>query len=334
MTLQPVNSPPLAINPRRANLSDAARRRLQKSVSDETVRAYAREWKRFTDWCVNNGVFSLPAPTDAVTNWVADRCDMGDGLSAIKQGIGAVVFFHDQANVPEALVPDTADAWRVVGQYKKERVDSGYRETKAAVVDPEELRRMVATLPLDRVASIRDRSLLIVGMSSFLRRSNLVRFDIPDLDFLPNGDVKAHITRSKTDQKAGGREVTLPPGTYELSDPVGALKAWVDELTRQGITDGPLYRRISSAGRILEYRLHSSWVNTLVKQTAKAAGLKPQPNTRHSAHSLRASGATAAADNNAPTSLICEQGGWSEKGTQVTGYMRSKKKDNAMRGVL
>lgn len=334
MSLQPVTGGPPTVRPRRAGLSESARRRLQKSVSDETVRAYAREWNRFVAWCEAEGETPLPAATDALTNWVADRADAGNGLSAIKQGIGAVVFFHDQANVHEKLVPDTADAWRVVGQYKKERVDDGHREMKAAVVDPEELRQMVATLPPGRVATLRDKAILTTGMSSYARRSNLVRFDIPDLDFLPNGDVTAHITRSKTDQAARGKDVTMPPGEYELSDPVGSLRAWVDELERQGITTGALYRRVSRTGRILPYRLHPSHVNTLVKQTARAARLEPQRNTRHSAHSLRASGATAAADGGAPVTLICEQGGWSEKGTQVHGYTRSKKKDNAMRGVL
>jgi integrase len=303
-------------------------------VPDETFRAYRREGKRFEDWCASEGEVSLPCATDALTNWVADRCDAGHSVSAIKQGISAVVFFHDQANVHEKLMPDTADAWRILGAYKAERADAGHREQRAAVVDPEELRRMVATLPPGRVASLRDKAILTTGMSSYARRSNLVRFDIQDLDFLPSGDVKAKVTRSKTDQRARGRNVTMPPGNYDLSDPVGALRAWVDELARQGITDGPLYRRVSRTDRILPYRLHSSHVNTLVQRTAREAGLKPQPNTKHTAHTLRASGASAAADSGAPTALIAEQGGWTEKGTQVHIYTRSKRTDNAMRGVL
>jgi site-specific recombinase XerD len=334
VTLQPIDGSTPAVRPRRARLSESARRRLQGSVPDETLRAYAREWPRFVAWCAAEGEPSQPCSTDALTNWVADRADLGHSVSAIKQGIAAVVFFHDQANVDEKLMPDTGDAWRIVSQYKKERADAGFRPMQAAIVNPDELRRMVATLPPGRVATLRDRAILTVGMSSFARRSNLVRFDRQDLVFLDNGDADMLKTYSKTDQAADGHKVTLPPGSHELSDPVGALRAWVDELEAQGITDGPLFRRVSRSDNILPYRLDASWVNTLVKKTAKAAGLKPPKNTRHSAHTLRGSGASAASQTGASTSAICDQGDWSKEGTQVHIYVRPKAKDNAMRGVL
>ncbi|WP_307545423.1 tyrosine-type recombinase/integrase [Streptomyces sp. V3I8] len=316
-------------------MSESARRRLQGSVPDETLRAYKREWPRFVAWCQGEGEPSLPCSTDALTNWVADRCDAGNGLSAIKQGIAAVVFFHDQANVHEKLMPDTGDAWRIVGAYKKERADAGHREVRAEVFTPEELRLMVATLPQERrVARLRDGAMLTAGTSSFVRRSNLVRFDLPDLTFTDDGDARLFKTYSKTDQAARGHPVTIPPGEHELSDPVGWLRAWREEMRKQGINDGPLFRRISRTGRILPYRLHASHLNNLVKQTAKAAKLEPRPNTTYRAHSTRASGATAAAEAGAAFSQICEQGDWSEKGTQAQIYIRPTKKDNAMRGVL
>lgn len=334
MSLQPISGAAPAVRPRRARLSESARRRLQGSVPEETFRAYKREWPRFVAWCEAEGEAALPCATDALTNWVSDRADAGHSVSAIKQGISAVVFFHDQDNVPEPLMPDTGDAWRIVSQYKKERADSGYRPMQAAIVNPEELRRMVATLAPGRVATLRDHAILTVGMSSFARRSNLVRFDLQDLVFLDDGDADMYKTYSKTDQAAEGHKVTLPPGSHELSDPVGALQAWVDELTAQGITGGPLFRRVSRSDRILPYRLDGSWVNTLVKKTAKAAGLKPPKNTRHSAHTLRGSGASAASQAGASTSAICDMGDWSKEGTQVHIYVRPKTKDNAMRGVL
>lgn len=335
MSLQPIHDATPAVRPRRARLSEAARRRLQGSVPAETFRAYKREWPKFVAWCKAEGERWLPCATDALTNWVADRADAGHSVSAIKQGIAAVVFFHDQKNVPEKLMPDTADAWRIVGQYKKERADAGHRELRAEVYTPEELRRMVATLPEEkRVARLRDAALLTAGTSSFARRSNMMRFDLPDLTFLDNGDAQLFKTYSKTDQAAKGKPVIIPPGEHELSDPVGWLRAWRDEMHARNIHDGPLFRRVSRTGRILPYRLHPGHLNLLVKQTAKAAGLKPRPNTRFVAHSTRASGATAAAEAGASHSQICEQGDWSEKGTQAQVYIRPTKKDNAMRGVL
>jgi site-specific recombinase XerD len=334
VSLQPVNGATPAVRPRRARLSESARRRLHKSLPDETWRAYKREGKKFEVWCADEGEVALPCATDTLTNWVADRCDAGDSVSAIKQGISAVVFFHDQANVDEKAMPDTADAWRIVGQHKKELADAGHREMQAEVYTPEELRLMVGTLPPDRVATLRDRAMLTVGTSSFVRRSNLTRFDLQDLTFLDDGDARLFKTRSKTDQAARGRPVIIPRGEHELSDPVSHLRAWVEEMNRKGITDGALFRRVSRSDRILPYRLHPSHLNLLVKRTAKAAGLKPRPNTRYVAHSTRASGASAASEGGATVAQICDQGDWSKKGTQVHIYIRPKSKDNPMRGVL
>lgn len=325
----------------REGLSAAALRRLQHSVPDETWKAYQREMKRFLAWCQETGSIPLPCATDTLTNWIADRADLGHGLSAIKQGIGAVVFFHEEKYSAESpLIPVTKDAWRIVGDYRRERADAGVRELKAATFTPEEFRRMVASIAIDTPAGIRDRAMLAVTISGFFRRSNTLRLDLADVAEVlveQDGDeevqVKLFVTRSKTDQAAKGKTRTIVPGEHELSDPVGMLQSWLCELQAQDITSGALWRAVSRTGRVLDRRLHDDYLRKLVKRTAAAAGLSNPRGRPYRAHSLRASGVTIARRAGKSWSTIREQGDWSDKSPVVLDYDRPEEEDHAMRGV-
>lgn len=322
---------------RRAHLSSRARQRLQQSVPAETLRAYRREWPKFLAWCADRGWLPLPASSDAVTNWVSERCDAGHSESIIKQGIAAVMFFHDQANVPEAQRPDTSDAWRVVRGYRRERVESGWWPEEAATFTIEELRLMCATLPEGKLSTVRDRAILTAGTSIFARRSMLIDLDLKDVQVVGPGELVLRVTRGKEDQWAQGRGVEVTAGSHPMSDPVGALAQWMDVLHGQGIVDGPLFRRLVWAKRghrVLDHRLNASWVNKLVKQTAEDAGLKAPSGRKYRAHSLRAAGATISLRAGKPPVVVARRGGWSPKGNQVHTYNRPEENNNAMEGLM
>lgn len=315
------------VRSRRTRLSDSARRRLQGSVSGETLRAYKREGGRFAAWCQERGEVWQAADSDLLANWVAGRCDAGHSPEAIAQGISGVLFFQDQGGYPET---DAEDAWRIVGAYRRERVDAGFRPTRAAVLTGEEVRRMYAALPEGKLSTVRDRAILLLGLFMYGRRSAIVRLDVADVAFDRKGGIRLRITRSKTDQQARGKTKVIQPGRYEASDAVAALRAWVEALAAQGITSGPLFRRISYAGRILPHRLNPAWVNVLVKRCARAAGLEERPGEPFRAHSLRATAATLAAGAGASLLEICEEGDWSPTSPAVHVYIRPEQSKSAL----
>lgn len=327
----------------RARLSDAARRRLRSFVPEETKRAYNREWAKFVAWCEANGEVPLPCGTDTLTNWVASRADAKDSLTVIKQGIGAVMLRHRSTYGDESkLLPVTTDAWRVVTTYRRELVDSGWRPTKAATVTPEEFRAMVATIAPDTPTGVRDRAILAVTLTAFFRRSNTMRLNVEDVEEMvvetEDGTdtetvIKLFSSRSKTDQKARGRKVELVPGEHALSDAVDLLLAWICELQVQGITTGPLFRRITNTGKILDRRLSDDHVRLLVRDTAKAAGLSNKRGRAYRAHSLRASGVTMARRAGKPWSLIREHGDWRDNSPVVMEYERPEEVDSAVRDI-
>jgi integrase len=64
--------------------------------------------------------------------------------------------------------------------------------------------RYLETCASTRLIDRRDRALLLLGLASALRRSELAALTVADLDFVAEG-VKLAAGRSKTDQEAAGQ---------------------------------------------------------------------------------------------------------------------------------
>jgi integrase len=103
--------------------------------------------------------------------------------------------------------------------------------------------RMLATCP-DTLIGRRDQALIALGFAGTFRRSELLALAVGDLTELGDG-LRVTIRRSKTDPDAEGQEIAIPGG-YHLR-PVETLQAW---LVAAAITEGPLFRPVSKAGRI------------------------------------------------------------------------------------
>lgn len=320
---------------RRTHLSESAIRWLHASVPKETFAAYQREWLKFLAWCEMYDVSPLPVTSDNLASWVASRCDAGNSVSIIEQGISAVVFFHDGAKVRK---PNRDDSWRIVGAYRRQLIESGWRPDEAATYTIEELREMSAALGGRGALTIRDRAALLIATGAFARRSQLVGLDIGDIRFT-RGKVVLYIARSKEDQQARGRHIPIDPGGHPLSDAVTALRDWYSVLSSRGIRSGPLFRRMWQTSPGLYtikdgHRLDGRWLGHVVRVAAKGAGISALSGRTYRAHSTRASGATMAFRARKPTVLIAQQGGWSLKGTQVHKYNRPEDQESVTEGLM
>jgi site-specific recombinase XerD len=152
----------------------------------------------------------------------------------------------------------------------------------------EHLDHMLRPIPTDTHAGLRDRALLLVGIATTMRRSELVALDVEHIAFEPEG-MLVTIGVSKTDQEGKGEVVAVAYGDRHDLCAVRALREWLDAA---GIRSGAVFRRVRAHDRLTSDRLSDRAVARTVKKHAEAAGLDPEI---LAGHSLRSGGLSHAA---------------------------------------
>lgn len=328
-------------------MSEAARRRIYRSVPANTRRAYARVWdgrpnpdappperpedRGFTGWCEIHNRTPMPATSHTLAEYVAHLADAGKAPATIEQAIAAIRTRHRLAGHGKHY-PDAELALAVLRDHRRDRAAAGRSGRRQALpVVVESLRKMVDTIDPDTPLGARDHALLLLGVVMFARRSEMAALDWDDITDAQEG-MLIRIRMSKTDPDAAGETVPVLYGAFPGTDPIRVLGRWRDTLAaRSGAAGGPVLRSVTKGGRI-GGRLSTKSINTIVARRARLAGL----GEGYSAHSLRAGAATIAHLNGAPISTICRLGRWTPGSRAVLGYIRSvdQWKDHPFRGVL
>ncbi|HEV8650980.1 MAG TPA: tyrosine-type recombinase/integrase [Actinomycetes bacterium] len=279
-----------------------------RSRASATLKAYATDWRHFSDWCSARGLAALPAEVKTVAAYLAAH---GGRLAVttLRRRLSSISQIHQAAgHRSPTATPEVRLVWQGVVRTHGRRPA---RQAEPAVTDT--LRAMVATLD-DGLLGRRDRALLLVGFAGFLRRSELVALDAADVVEVPEG-LELLLHRSKTDQEGEGAVLPIPYGAHEATCPVRAWRAWA---TAAGITGGPAFRGVDRHGNVATTRLSDKTVARAVKRAAGRAGLDT---AAFSGHSLRAGLAVAAAQAGVAEELIMEQGRWKSPAVART-YIR------------
>lgn len=316
-------------------ISDRTRERIERSVPDNTRRAYARWWGEFEDWCASERRTALPATAETFADWTSSLCDRGLGVPSIQQAMAVVQSRHRAAGRKGEPASDAAR--RVLKTHRQELADAGRRVKEASPITTGTLQLLIEKTPIERangtpdVAGLRDRCVLVLGFAMFARRSELARLNISDVVFTDNG-IEVYIRSSKTDQDAKGAVVKIPKGKRRTTNPVRVVREWLDALDAQGVTQGRLLRAVDRNGRVRS-SISPDGINRIVRAAADRAQLEGAD--KFSAHSLRAGGATSAYRGGASVSQIARHGRWSPDSPVVHRYIRPTDDwtDNALIGV-
>jgi integrase len=161
---------------------------------------------------------------------------------------------------------------------------------------------------IEKIKKLRDKSIILTGISGGFRRNEIVSLNYEDLEFVSEG-LKIAIRRSKTDQFGEGSIKALPYFDNSEYCPVITLKQWL-EVSK--INSGPVFRRFSKGSKLLEHRLTDQTVALLIKEYLNLAGIDSK---NYSGHSLRSGFATTAAESGAEERSIMAMTG--HKTTQM-----------------
>ncbi|MEZ5797632.1 MAG: tyrosine-type recombinase/integrase [Paracoccaceae bacterium] len=280
-------------------LVETARDYARAAASENTLKAYAKDWSHFARWCRLRGADPLPPAPQLIGLYIADLAAPAGkspalSVASIERRLSGLAWGYAQRGA--RLDRQDRHIASVLAGIRRRHARPP--QQKEAIL-PEDLRDMLATLPHD-LRGLRDRAMLLVGFAGGLRRSEIVsldhgRDDTPDsggwVEILDDG---ALITlRGKT----GWREVEIGRGSSDQTCPVHALSQW---LHYARIDFGPLFVAVSRNGlKATDARLSDKHVARLIKACVRDAGLRPDlPEADRirlfSGHSLRAGLASSA----------------------------------------
>ena len=280
-------------------LVETARDYARAAASENTRKAYAKDWAQFARWCRMRGTDPLPPSPELIGLYIADlAAPLGKSpalsVSSIERRLSGLAWGYAQRGA-RLDRKDRHIATVLAGIRRKHARPPAQKEA----ILPEDLRDMLATLTHD-LRGLRDRAILLIGFAGGLRRSEIVsldhgRDDSPDsggwIEIMDGGVL---ITlRGKT----GWREVEIARGSSDQTCPVHALTQW---LHYAKIDFGPLFVAVSRNGlKATSERLSDKHVARLIKQTVENAGLRPELSKADrlrlfSGHSLRAGLASSA----------------------------------------
>jgi integrase len=262
----------------------AAQALARDATAPATLRAYKADWIHFSRWCAAKGFVPVPAAPDVVGAYLASLADT-HSPATIRRRLSALAKMHRYNDLPW-----NSSHGAIQGPLHGLLRRHGRPPQKAAALTLAMLRQLLATCdgtPHGR----RDRALLLFGFAGALRRSELVALTVEDVRIDADGlrlRLRLRLRRSKTDASGHGTEIGLPRGYFENTCPLLAFEAWQAVARRCA---GPLFRKISTRGRIGGAALHPDAVRQILLHRLTMAGLTPEEVAhgfgRLSAHALR-----------------------------------------------
>lgn len=283
---------------------------IDSSISENTKRAYAADWKDFCQWCEKYSLIALPATAPTVMAYISTLADEKK-VSTIERRLAAIKFYHDAKRLPspttEFYVKKTLE-----GIGRKKRIIS---EAKKPILG-EDIQKICKYLsPAQTLIDKRDKALLLMIFAGTFRRSEVVNINCEDVNFVPDKGILVQLAKSKTDQKGEGISKAIHYGQNWETCPVLALQDWLDSAH---IKMGALFRSFDSRGKLTNRRLNDKSVSLIVKRLMEMIGRKPED---YGVHSLRSGAATQAALAGADDKEIMLMGGWRSR-TMVDRYVK------------
>ncbi|AMS44894.1 site-specific integrase [Aminobacter aminovorans] len=283
-------------------LAERARGYVKAASSANTRRAYAADWKHFSDWARRQGFATMPPDPETVGLYItalASGAGSGDkkSVSTIERRLASLSWNYAQRGTEKLDRKHRAIATVMAGIRNAHARPPRQKEALL----PEDLIAMLETLDRGTLRGLRDRAMLLLGFTGALRRSEIVGLDCGRdqtqdssgwIEIFPGKGILVTL-RGKT----GWREVEIGRGSADSTCPVVALETWLN-LAR--ISHGPLFRRVTGQGKkVGTERLNDQEIARLVKRTALAAGVRgdlteSERTGLFAGHSLRAGLASSA----------------------------------------
>ncbi len=264
------------------------------AYSKNTVRAQKADGAIFQAFCEGKGLAFFPASPTTIRAFIEHCVEQQKKPATIRRYVATIARAHIAAGLssPSASEPvrlALKEMGRITTSRQRQALALGWKEIKEFIESAGEGLR-----------ADRERALLCVAYDTMARRSELVAFDLEDVEFMPNGSGTLLIRRSKTDQAGDGSTA------YLAGETVKWLQIWMKSA---GITEGPMFRRLIGQNRVGD-RLHADIIADICKRVARWIGMPTKQVTQVSGHSIRVGAAQDLMALNIDLGSVMQAGRW------------------------
>jgi integrase len=284
-----------------------------------TIKKYSGAFGRWKKWAASRReVTSLPAKPIHVALYLSYLAQSARTAAPLEEAVNALSWVHRMATVED--ITDHPIVVQVLAGAKRLLA---HKTTKKEPITTEHL-----TLLLQRfgsrdasLADVRALTVCLLGFAAFLRFDELSNLKLCDIAIYGE-HMELFIESSKTDQLRQGARVVVARTNNELC-PVAMLERYISmaNVTCDS-TDSFLFRGIVNTKKGTRLRDKGGLSYTTVRETVlekiEAIGLDRR---QYGLHSLRAGGASAAANAGVPDRMFKRHGRWRSENAK-DGYVK------------
>ena len=255
---------------------------IEAAERENTRRSYASAIRHFEiEW---KGL--LPSTADAIARYLADHATTL-AINTLRQRLAALSRWHSDQGFPDPtkspLVRQVLKGIRSVHTTAEKRARPLELNVVQQIDQWLDAAISNAQRSDDRLALLRhtrNRSLMLLGFWRGFRSDELVNLRVENIQVSPGEGLACYLGRSKGDRQMQGRVYKCP--ALSRLCPVTAFNAWID---LAGLTEGPVFRKISRWGHIADESLHANSLIPLLRSLFTEAGVVAPE--EYSSHSMR-----------------------------------------------
>ena len=286
------------------------------SKADGTVRTYLGGFRRWKRWASSNHVCLFPANPFQVAIYLQCLLQDANSPSPVLNAVYSIDWAQQMAGLSKI-----SDHPLVVLMVSASQRLLGRPKVKKDPVTPEMLKALVESKITDKSPSVSDRrsvALCLIGYAGFFRFSELSQIKACDVKFFPSY-ASIFLESSKTDQFRDGAWIVIARSDLPTC-PVKALEEYISAAQIDLSEDLPLFRALATL-RSKEMVRSQGISYTRARELVKDAFRGLTDVSKLSLHSLRAGGATSAANAGIPDRLFKRHGRWASENAK-DGYVK------------
>lgn len=289
---------------------------LLKSKSVNTSKKYISAFNRWCRFITNKKKPSVPANSVHVSLYLTHLINIGCSFHVVSSAVYAIKWAHSILGYSDPTGHP----------FIKNLLDSSRRHNKPKVIKKEvvSVNDLITLCDLHKdstnLTDIRDISMILLSFAGFLRFDELSSLFCSDIVFMENY-IKVFIRKSKTDQYRQGNEIVIASGSTSAC-PVKMLFRYYEigkiDKDSQHFLFKPIFKSKGGIGLIYKNKKLSY---TRARECILSKLKSVMGNVNIGVHSLRAGGATAAANSKVSDRCWKKHGRWATESAK-DGYVK------------